>query len=174
MSWKTDTWLGKIYFTTIVLPMPDPQPVKKPLYPDVFFVKHLGADDHQELLLIELKSNKYASQYTYFLPMVAKQNVALFAKQWFPCNRHFFDILWLYQKKNVNLLVLVVFFWQFNLPGGLTFGEGNALVLLCTLLNIIKYGGKHSTLIQKWLSQALVNLVKGLVAMWCSIISRRN
>ena len=152
MSWKTDTWLGKIYFTTIVLPMPDPQPVKKPLYPDVFFVKHLGADDHQELLLIELKSNKYASQYTYFLPTVAKQNVALF----------------------VNLLVLVVFFWQFNLPGGLTFGEGNALVLLCTLLNIIKYGGKHSTLIQKWLSQALVNLVKGLVAMWCSIISRRN
>ena len=76
--------------------MPDPQPVKKPLYPDVFFVKHLGADDHQELLLIELKSNKYASQYTYFLPTIAKQNVALFAKQWFPCNRHFFDILWLY------------------------------------------------------------------------------
>ena len=42
-----------------------------------------------------------------------------YGKSWVPFffNGRFFDVLWLYQKKCVNLLILAVFLRQFHLPG---------------------------------------------------------
>ena len=57
---------------------------------------------------------------------------------------------------------------------GRTFAGGNTIKLLCTLLSIINNGTKHFTWRYRSLSQELGNLIKGLIAMRYTSISRRN
>ena len=47
--------------------------------------------------------------YIYAFTLTAVLLLVISAEQWFPRNRHFFDVLWLYKRKIENLLILVVF-----------------------------------------------------------------